>query len=132
MHNLKGNYRGVKVSRLIKILNIFFVDDVLIMTSAFVQEWKVIDSILSSFCHASGLIINPHKSTLHISGVPQEELFQYKDIFPFKVVDLSVGFRYLSFYLKPTSYKIEDWRWLIMKFEKRIGSLVSRWLSLGG
>jgi hypothetical protein len=42
----EGKLTGVKVSRLIKILNLFFVDDVLIMTRASLQEWKEIDNIL--------------------------------------------------------------------------------------
>jgi hypothetical protein len=28
--------------------------------------------------------------------------------------------------------KAEDWRWLLAKFEKRIGHWCNRWLSLGG
>jgi hypothetical protein len=86
---------------------------------------------LLSVC-ASGLIINPHKSTLHYSGVQEEDLVPFKVIFPYKFVDLSAGFRYLGFYLKPANYRVEDWRWLIAKFEKRIGLWCHRWLSLGG
>jgi len=104
------NLSRVKVSRLIKILNLFFVDDVLIMANASVQEWKEIDSILSTFFHALVLIVNQHKSTLHFSGVQQEDLVPYKAIFPYKIVDLSASFRYLIFYLKPTNYKVEYWR----------------------
>jgi hypothetical protein len=62
-----GDITGVKISRSQKILNLFFVDDVLIMTKASLREWKVIDSLLSTFFRASGLCINPLKSTFHFS-----------------------------------------------------------------
>jgi hypothetical protein len=47
-------------------------------------------------------------------------------------VELNEGFRYLGFYLKLTNYRVEDWRWIIQKFERRIGLWCHRWLSLGG
>jgi hypothetical protein len=33
----------------------------------------------------------------------------FKELFPYKFVDLTEGFRYLGFYLNPTNYKVEDW-----------------------
>jgi len=45
-----GRLTSIKVSRLIKILHIFFVDDILIVTRVDSQEWKEIDSILKIFC----------------------------------------------------------------------------------
>jgi hypothetical protein len=77
-------------------------------------------------------MVNPLKSTLHHSGIQQEDLDSYKEIFPYKFADLTDGFRYLGYFLKPVNYKVEDWHWLIAKFEKRIGHWCNRWLSLGG
>jgi len=51
----EGKLIGVKVSRLVRILHLLFVDDVLIMTRASLQEWQEIDNILKFFCRASGL-----------------------------------------------------------------------------
>jgi hypothetical protein len=50
-----GIITGVKVTRLVKILHIFFVDDVLLMTKENLQEWREIEIILKTFCRASGL-----------------------------------------------------------------------------
>jgi hypothetical protein len=111
------------------------VDDVLIMTRASIEEWKAIDEILKIFCRAMGLVVNLLKSTFHYSGIQQEVLDSFKDIFPYNFADLYKfveGFRYLGYFLKPDNYKAEDWRWLILKFEKRIGHWCNRWLSLGG
>jgi hypothetical protein len=122
----------VKVSRIVKILDLFFVDDVLIMTNDSLQEWNEIKYILNIFCSASGLKINWTKSTFHYARIQGASLEIFKDVFPYNVVDLSEGFRYLGYFLKDDSYKALDWTWLVSKFEKRIGHWCNRWLSLGG
>ena len=42
------------------------------------------------------------------------------------------GFKYLGFYLKPNSYRVKYWFWLLKKIEKRITIWSYRFLSLGG
>ena len=116
-----GDITCIKISHSLEILNIFFVDDVLIMTKASLSESKAIDSLLSTFFQASGLLINPLKSTFHFSILSKEELSSLSSLFPFKFMDLLEGFKYLGFFLKTTIYRVEDWRWLIHKYEKWIG-----------
>jgi hypothetical protein len=72
------------------------------------------------------------KSTFHYSGLSEVDLDSYKNIFLYNFLETSVGLRYLGFFLKPDCYKVADWRWLLIKFEKRIGHWCNRWLSLGG
>jgi hypothetical protein len=91
------------------------------MTSDGVSKWKELDSILSGLCRTFGLVINPHKPSFHFSVLTDVELTSFKAIFPFKFVDLNESFRYLGFFLRPANYRVEDWRWLIIKFERRIG-----------
>jgi hypothetical protein len=57
----EGLLTGIKVSRLIKILHLLFVDDILIMTKASIAEWKEIKRVLNVFCSATGLLINAQK-----------------------------------------------------------------------
>jgi hypothetical protein len=45
---------------------------------------------------------------------------------------LSIGFKYLGFYLKSGVQKAIDWRWLLTKVESKIQQWSYRWLSLGG
>jgi hypothetical protein len=61
---LEGKLSGVKVSRIIKILHVLFVDDVVIMSKAGAQEWWQIDKLLKSLCSSSGWMINISKSTM--------------------------------------------------------------------
>jgi hypothetical protein len=78
------------------------------------------------------MLVNMTKSTFHYLGLQGEDLEIFKVAFPYNFVELSEGFRYLGYFLKTGNYKVEDWRWLIAKFEKRIGHWCNRWLSLGG
>jgi hypothetical protein len=70
----EGVLTGIKVSRIIKILHMSFVDDVIIMSKAKLSEWIEISKILNIFCRASGLRINVQKSTFLHSGVSRKLL----------------------------------------------------------
>jgi hypothetical protein len=45
----EGNLTRVKVSRVIKILHLIFVDDVLILTKESIEEWMMIKNSLEQF-----------------------------------------------------------------------------------
>jgi hypothetical protein len=115
-----GELIGVKVSRVVKILHLIFVDDVLIMTKASIEEWQLIKIILDQFCSASGLQINIRKSTFHHSGLEVVDLASLKDLFSFNFSDLTTGFKYLGYFIKAQKSTFKDWRWLLKKFDKRI------------
>jgi hypothetical protein len=127
-----GMLSGIKVSRLVKVLHLLFVDDILIMSKASLAEWEKIRDILLVFCRASGLVINVQKSVFMYAGVDPEILQSLKDLLHFSCKDLAVGFKYLGYLMKPDCYKSEDWQWLIDKFESRINHWCNKWLSLGG
>jgi hypothetical protein len=127
-----GDITSVKISRSQKIINLFLVDDVLIMPKSILSEWKAINSLLSNFFRDFVLCINPLESTFHFSSLLEDDLSTLSSLFPYKFVNLSKGFRYLGFFLKPTYYRVEYWCWLIHKYEKNIGLWCHRWLSLGG
>jgi ribonuclease HI len=109
-----------------------FVDDVLLMSKATLSEWIVILELLQIFCIASGLCINYAKSTTHFWGLTETELYSLKASLPFSFIDLSQGFKYLGYVLKPGAKNSEDWRWLVAKFERKISFWCNKWLSLGG
>jgi hypothetical protein len=123
---------GIKVSRTINILHILFVDDVIIMTNATMQEWWEIDKVIKSFCLASGLQVNGTKTTILQEGMTEQELMPFKSMFPYIFSDLESGFKYLGYFLKTGPQRVEDWGWLLKKMEKKIDNWCYRWLSLGG
>jgi len=128
----EGKLSGVKVFRLVKILHLFFVDDVVLMSKASSGEWLEIKNILSIFCRVFGLMINWSKSIFYFAGVNGETLQTLKENFPHSFEELNKGFFYLGYLLKVDAYKSVDWRWLLKKIEDRIGMWCNRWLTLGG
>jgi hypothetical protein len=123
---------GIKVSKFINLLHLIFVDDVLLMSKATPSEWNVILKLLQIFCIASGLCINYTKSTAHYWGLSETELCSLKASLPFSFIELSQGFNYLGYVLKPGAKNFEDWRWLVAKFERKINFWCNKWLSIGG
>jgi hypothetical protein len=128
---VEGSMTWVKVSRVIRVLHLIFVDDVLIMTKASLEEWQVIKTSLELFCCASGLQVSPQKSTFHFSGVQGETLVKYKEFFSYNFVELIKCFRYLGYFIKEEKNTFEDWRWLIIKFDNRIKHWCNQCLTLG-
>jgi len=109
-----------------------FVDDVLIISKASLEEWMAIVGIIYVFCKAMGLEVNSQKYFLYTFGVQQEVVDTFKVFPPYNFAELVDGLNYLGFFLKLDNYKVANWRWLITKFENRISQWCNRWLSLGG
>jgi len=122
----------INVSRLVKVLHLFFVDDILIMSKASLEEWEKNWDILLVFSRASDLVINVQKSVFKYAGVDHVFLQSLKDILYFSCKDLAEGFNYLGYLMNPDSYKSSDWQWLIDRFESGINHWCNKWLSLGG
>jgi hypothetical protein len=78
-----GTLTGIKVSRLIKVLHLLFVDDILIMSRASLAEWEKIQVILHVFCRASGLVINVQKSSFLAFGSLSGNFTVFKRFTPF-------------------------------------------------
>jgi hypothetical protein len=128
----QGTLTRVKVYRVVKILHLIFVDDVHIMSKASLEEWQRVKEILEQFFSATGLQVNDGKSTLHHLGVEEDLLTSLKTLFNYNFIDLSSGFKYLGYFIKVWRSSFEEWRWLIIKYEKRIKHWCNRWLTLGG
>jgi len=94
------NISGIKVSKLLKIAQLMFVDDVLSMSKGDPLEWRVILDILQAFCNVSGLCINFSKTIVYYWGLEEVELSLLKDSLPFTFADLRLGFKYLGYYVK--------------------------------
>jgi len=108
------------------------VDDILLFSKAEVSEWIAILDILQLFCTTTGLSINPTKTIVHFWGLLETDLSSLKGSLPFSFFDLSLGFRYLGYYLKLGASTATDWTWLVSTFEWKIGLWFYKWLSLGG
>ena len=59
------------------------------------------------------MMINTVKSTLSLFGLKAKDMSLFQRTFPFSVAEIDVRLKYLGFKLKPNSYKVAYWVWLI-------------------
>jgi len=128
----EGNFTGFKVYVGNMVTHLLFVDDIIILCSGSVEEWIYLNLLLDSFYRASSLDINVKKSCFIYRNVEEKVLQEIIEVFGVSSSYLDDGFKYLGYFLKPNSYKVADWLWLVKKFEKRITLWAYRSLSMGG
>ena len=56
-----------------------------------------------------GMVVNIEKSTISCSNLSEQETHRIALCFPFRMMDLDAGIKYLGFFLKPNSYLKADW-----------------------
>ena len=78
------------------------------------------------------MIPNALKSTVIMTGCTYQEQGTAMELFAYVQIDISAGLKYLGYHIKQNDYKVNDWRWLIAKVERRINTWYNRWLSRVG
>eukprot|EP00253_Pinus_taeda_P001598 PITA_01598 len=124
--------KGIEVTINLYITHLLFVDDILIFTNGSLNEMKEYKNIFDLFMKATGMKINSRKSQVCVTGFNRRECSRISNLFPYQIQPLDSPFKYLGFWLKPDSYKKEDWNWIIAKLESRISHWSFRWLSRAG
>lgn len=76
--------------------------------------------------------INGEKSTISFSDCTPQETQLALQNFPYQILALKDGLKYLGFGIKADGYKIADWTLLIAKVEKRLNNWSQRLLSRTG
>jgi hypothetical protein len=81
------------------------------------QEFHVIKEVLALFCVATGMQINMDKSNMLHYSLNDGVLTQLDVKLPFSQKYIDVGLTYLGFEfeMKPCSYLIENWMWILKK-----------------
>ena len=79
-------------------------DDVLIFCSGDRRDTRILKEILELFSKATGMDINVGKSTITTHLLRPEEELELIENFPFNIVGLDVGLKYLGFSLKANLY----------------------------
>jgi len=70
-----GNIQGILITLGLIITHFLFVNDVIILCNGWSRDAKKLSGILNLFRSATGMIINPQKSTLTFNGF-EEEVFE--------------------------------------------------------
>ena len=118
----ENNLEGIYVARGHYITHLMFVDDIIMFGNGSFGEWILYKDLLELLSKATGMAFSPQKSMLLEARWRTEDLALLKEILPFDVKSVDVGFKYRGCFLKPNCYKKSDWYWLVRKFEKRIAS----------
>eukprot|EP00253_Pinus_taeda_P010381 PITA_10381 len=124
-----GMIKGLEVAANLFITHLLFVDDILLFTNGNLDEVKELKAILELFMKATGMQINIRKSQCILEGFSRNERAQIITSLPFESLSMDDPFKYLGFWLKPNSYKKQDWNWLVAKIEAKIGHWSYKWLS---
>eukprot|EP00253_Pinus_taeda_P008941 PITA_08941 len=127
-----GMIKGLEVAANLFITHLLFVDDILLFTNGNLDEVKELKAILDLFMKATGMQINIRKSQCILEGFSRNERTQITASLPFESLPMDDPFKYLGFWLKPNSYKKQDWQWLVAKIEAKIGHWSYKWLSRAG
>lgn len=63
------------------------------------------------------MLVNTRKSNIYHFGIDEYILDAFKRLLPYNFFPLEDGFKYLGYFLKPSSYKNNDWLWLVKRVE---------------
>jgi hypothetical protein len=127
-----GGFQGIHIGGRLYISHLLFVDDILLFVNGSCRDIIKMKSILNIFVEGTGMIFNALKSSISHLNISRDQQEWISSQFDFPVVDIEVGLKYLGFILKPNSYSIRDWMWLVEKVEKKLNLWCNRWLSRGG
>ena len=103
-----GRIWGIKISSILALIDLLFVDDVVLFGTSTLAEWMAFDVIMDMFCFASGMYIGIVKSSFLFNEMDEGVLNRILHFLPYKVDLIHVGFKYLGYYIKPLSYGIND------------------------
>ena len=88
-------------------------------------------SLLDVFYNATGMNINIEKYCIYTHNIQLDNLKELRELFQFKFEQMETSFKYLDLFLKPNSYRVNDWHWLIKKIDNKISNWSYRFLTLG-
>ena len=110
----RGAISGVNISSL-NLTHLLFVDDVILFGLGTLGEWQHYKELLDLFCSTTGMKISNDKSSFLYNDIDEHMKEYISSLLPFKMEPLSVGFKYLGYYIKPLGYCVNEWIWLIKK-----------------
>ena len=99
---------GINVSSSLNLTHLLFVDDVILFGLGTIEECQHYKFLLDIFYSATGMKISEDKSSFLFNEIDDLTRANIASLLPFKMEPLSVGFKYLGYYLKPLGYHVSD------------------------
>jgi len=107
-------------------------NDVLCCSKGSFKDLSTLKRVLELLCKATEMEINYGKYRMLTSPISYQDIHQIQNLFPFQIMSLELGLKYLGFYLNPDKYIHVDWFWMIKKVEAQVLLWVNRLFSRGG
>eukprot|EP00253_Pinus_taeda_P031755 PITA_31755 len=104
----RGRLKGIRIIDRCILTHLLFVDDVLIFLNGGIGDLTMLQNTFSLFQTATGRVINNTKSTIIATGCSPHEIQYALHRFPFTLLQMEDGRRYLGYKLKPNGYNITD------------------------
>lgn len=92
----EGVIKGIKVTKLIRITHLLFLDDVILFGEGTKKEWQAYKAIMDIFCKATSMLISESKSTILVNELEEGDIGRIRALFPFDIKDLNSGIKYLG------------------------------------
>ena len=88
--------------------------------SGTLDECIMYKNYLDLLCNASGMCISMLKSSFLYNDVDDNTSRCISKVLPLHMEHIDGGFNYLGYRLKPLGYGVNDWRWILKKFDKKL------------
>ncbi|GJR00937.1 RNA-directed DNA polymerase, eukaryota, reverse transcriptase zinc-binding domain protein [Tanacetum coccineum] len=126
----QGNFKYHTGCEELKITNLCFADDLLILCNSDCDSVKIIKLGLEEFSLVSGLVPNLGKSTMFCSNISEDLKKKILEIVPFAVGILLV--RYLGVPLVTRRLNVKDCKSFVDKVKRKVGDWKNKFLSYAG
>lgn len=127
-----GYFTGFSFSNIVSTSHSLFVDDMLIFGMIVRNQWLYLHYMFNHFSVATRLCINKEKSFIIHGPGDGEEISYIASFLGVKKKKAIEGFTYLGYRIKPSTYRNNDWAWLVEKIKTKICKWTHKWLTLGG
>jgi hypothetical protein len=126
------SFQGINFGTLTRLSHLLFVDDVTIFCRCVVVDCLSLNNIPTKFSATMDMAVNERKSTIYLPSGIKEHQELFTSVFPFELKRIEDRLKYLGHFIKPNSYGIANWSWLVAKVEQKINHWCNWWISRGG
>ena len=95
-----------------ELTHTLFADDMLLMWEGLYENFQAFVEILEKYQKETWMVTNIEKLILDFNNLPDELLTRVRELFPFPLIPIVEGFKYLGFFLKTNDYVFQYWIWL--------------------
>lgn len=124
---------GLLVTKKVYITHLMFVNGVLIFGQSVHLSMEItLANNHNKIEDVTGIFMNGAKSLIIHASNQLEIIYEIAHFFDVGTAHMDDGFTYLGYRLKPSCYRILDWKWIIDKFESKLTNWTYKCRLMGG